>query len=126
LTVIVTGLAELEAYLTQAPAVLADTSAKAAEVTARKIKDSARRRISGRKYLPQYPASITYDLHATAGGVRAEIGPDKALPQGALGNIIEYGTSKNAPIPHLGQALEENADDLVRGLEIAVAHALGL
>ncbi|MEV4437486.1 hypothetical protein AB0K09_00465 [Streptomyces sp. NPDC049577] len=124
--IVVMGLVETEAYLAGVPARLAVTGRQAVEVTARKVKDSARQRISGHKYLPQYPRSITYEVKTTAAGVEAEIGPDKGAAQGALGNIIEYGSANNAPLPHLGPALEENADDLARGVEIAVAHALGL
>jgi hypothetical protein len=43
--------------------------------------------------------------------------------QGSLGNIIEFGTSKNAPIPHLGPALDANAADLLAGVDIAVRQA---
>lgn len=96
----------------------------AAAVTARTVQESARDRVRGHKYLPQYPNSITYDVRATPLGVEAEIGPDKDRRQGPLGNIVEYGTSNNAPIPHLGPALEENAEDFTRGVEIAIRQAL--
>ncbi|MEU7044936.1 hypothetical protein AB0A77_28310 [Streptomyces varsoviensis] len=124
--IVVEGLAETEAMLARAGVRMAVTSRQAVEVTARKVKDSARQRISGHKYLPHYPYSISYDLKISGAGVEAEIGPDKEAVQGPLGNIIEYGTSRDAPLPHLGPALEENADDLARGMEIAIAHALGL
>ena len=97
---------------------------KAVKVTSQKVRDDARSRIRGRKYLPAYPYSITYDVKVTADGVEGEIGPDKGRSQGPLGNIVEYGTSKNAPIPHLGPALDANADDLVTGIEIAVHQAM--
>jgi len=97
---------------------------KAVKVTSQKVRDDARSRIRGRKYLPAYPYSITYDVKVTADGVEGEIGPDKGKAQGPLGNIVEYGTSKNAPIPHLGPALDANADDLVAGIEIAVHQAM--
>ena len=97
---------------------------KAVKVTSQKVRDDARSRIRGRKYLPAYPYSITYDVKVTADGVEGEIGPDKGKAQGPLGNIVEYGTSKNAPIPHLGPALDTNADDLVAGIEIAVHQAM--
>lgn len=97
---------------------------KAVKVTSQKVRDDARSRIRGHKYLPAYPYSITYDVKVTAEGVEGEIGPDKGKAQGPLGNIIEYGTSKNAPIPHLGPALDANADDLVTGIEIAVHQAM--
>ncbi|MFR9796631.1 hypothetical protein ACL02U_12105 [Streptomyces sp. MS06] len=44
-----------------------------------------------------YPASISYDMRHFTGGAIAEIGPDKGRPQGALGNLLEYGSSKNPP-----------------------------
>lgn len=99
-------------------------AAKAVKVTSQKVRDDARSRIRGRKYLPAYPYSITYDVKVTAEGVEGEIGPDKGRSQGPLGNIVEYGTSKNAPIPHLGPALDANAEDLVAGIEIAVHQAM--
>lgn len=98
--------------------------AKAVKITSQKVRDDARNRIKGHKYLPAYPYSITYDIKATAEGIEGEIGPDKGLAQGPLGNIIEYGTSKNAPLPHLGPALDANAEDLVTGIEIAVHQAM--
>jgi hypothetical protein len=99
-------------------------AAKAVKVTSQKVRDDARNRIKGHKYLPAYPYSITYDVKVTDEGVEGEIGPDKGRAQGPLGNIIEYGTSKNAPLPHLGPALDANADDLVTGIEIAIHQAM--
>lgn len=73
-----------------------------------------------------YPASISFDI---LGGVRdvlrtgvveAEIGPDKAKPQGALGNILEYGTSNNAPEAHLGPALDREGPAFERALADAI------
>lgn len=52
-----------------------------------------------------YPASISYDVTAIPGGARAEIGPDKAAPQGPLGNLLEFGSSKNPPHNDGGRAL---------------------
>lgn len=77
------------------------------------IKNDAKARILaqsvrplGHRYVKQYPNSITYDLHALGSTVSAEIGPDKSKPQGPLGNILEFGTSNNAPMPHLIPAFE--------------------
>jgi HK97 gp10 family phage protein len=124
LSLIITGLQELVAALDGAPLKLRTYAAKAVEVTARTIRDDARQRISGHRYLPQYPRSITYDIKPTPGGVEAEIGPDKQLAQGALGNIIEYGTSHNAPLPHLGPALDAAGPDAEHGITTAVQDAL--
>ncbi|MEU4570724.1 hypothetical protein, partial [Micromonospora sp. NPDC023956] len=74
---------------------------------------------------PAYPYAITYDSTETPTGASADIGPDKERRQGPLGNILEYGTVKNAPIPHMGPAgaaelprFEKALDDLgVRLLE---------
>lgn len=70
------------------------------------IKTGARRRVSGLAHAPAYPNAITYDSHETPGGGWAEIGPDKDKRQGALGNILEYGTIKNAPVPHMAPEAE--------------------
>lgn len=120
----VIGLNLVVSDLESAPRKLAVNARKAVQVTAQKVRDDARSRIAGRKYLPAYPYSITYDTKVTAEGIEGEIGPDKGRAQGPLGNIIEYGTSKNAPIPHLGPALDANAEDLVAGMEIAVRQAM--
>ena len=74
------------------------------------IKNAARDSILSQSrhiFIKQYPYSISYDVSVGAGAtVTAEIGPDKDKPQGALGNLLEYGSSKNAPIPHLNPAFD--------------------
>lgn len=99
---------------------------RATEFTARGIKDSARDFAGGIAHAPHYPASITYDIddQGVGVGVAAEIGPDKDRRQGALGNILEYGTVKNPPYAHLGPALDIWTPDLTTGLEKAAADAL--
>ncbi|MFB6977689.1 hypothetical protein [Streptomyces scopuliridis] len=52
-----------------------------------------------------YPYTISYDVHPIPGGATAEIGPDKARLQGPLGNILEYGTSRQAGHNDGGRAL---------------------
>lgn len=88
------------------------------------IKKDARRRISGHVHLPHYPSSITYDLEAIPDGWQAEIGPDKRRRQGPLGNILEYGTARTAPMPHLGPAADAEAPKFARALEDAIAKVL--
>jgi hypothetical protein len=89
------------------------------------IKNAWRASASGLAHAPAYPYSITYDLDATAGSgyVAAEIGPDKDKKQGPLGNLIEFGSSKNPP--HLDGARALAAEDprLVAALEAAVEAA---
>ncbi len=69
------------------------------------VKDAAKKLISGHPRSRHYPATISYDVSTNGLEVSAEIGPDKDRQQGALGNILEFGTSNNAPLPHLGPAL---------------------
>ena len=85
---------------------------KITQVAAIKIKKGAQKRIrsaSEAGHIPGYPASITYDTTTKGVSVSAEIGPDKDRNQGPLGNVLEYGTSDTAPIPHLQPALEAEA-----------------
>lgn len=44
-----------------------------------------------------FPRSISYDRRYGVGRMSYEIGPDKSRRQGALGNLLYYGSSKNAP-----------------------------
>lgn len=107
------------------PQRLAVNVRKAVQVTSHKVRDDARSRISGHKYLPHYPRTITYDVKATAEGFEGEIGPDKSLRgQAPFGAFLEYGSVHNAPLPHLGPALDANAEDLVTGIEIAISQAI--
>lgn len=93
---------------------------------AQKVKDGAAERAGGIGHAPHYPRSISYDFIQWGRGARAEIGPDKGRTQGALGNILEYGTSKNAPIPHLGPALDAEEGPFLEALAKAEADALRL
>jgi hypothetical protein len=74
----------------------------------------ARRNIAGLAHAPHYPASITFDVDSTIAGVAVEVGPDKDRPQGALGNLLEYGSAKNPPHAHLGPALDREAPNIER------------
>lgn len=90
------------------------------------IKRDAQKRVSGLKHAPAYPRSITYDSEETARGSSAEIGPDKSRRQGALGNLIEYGSVHNPPRPHLAPALEAEAPRFLKALEDVAVKATGL
>lgn len=88
------------------------------------VKDDARRLISGHPRSRHYPATIGYDLEVNGSEICAEIGPDKDRRQGALGNILEFGTSNNAPIPHLGPALDLEEPRFGDAVADAAARAL--
>lgn len=91
---------------------VAETRA-AIEASALVVKNATRKRWSGLKHAPSLADAVTYDMH----GLSAEIGPDKDRRQGALGNILEFGTSKNPPIPALNPALVEAGPGYVEALE---------
>ncbi|MEU5442765.1 hypothetical protein [Streptomyces griseofuscus] len=64
------------------------------------------RQSSGR-HAPAYPNSVGFDFGAYGPDIfMAIIGPDKGSPQGALGNLLEYGSAKNPPHRDGGRALD--------------------
>ncbi|MFJ9012345.1 hypothetical protein [Streptomyces canus] len=64
-------------------------------------------RSSAPRHAPAYPSSIGFDLAAYGPDIwMAIIGPDKGGPQGALGNLLEYGSVKNPPHRDGGRALD--------------------
>jgi hypothetical protein len=108
-----------------AAAATAPVVGKVVEKAALNIKNDARRRAGGLAHAPAYPRSITYDaVRVTRTGAATEVGPDKDKRQGALGNILEYGTRKNAPIPHLAPAAEAEEPRFARALEELAAKAI--
>lgn len=109
----VTGLNEWVAELDRAQSKSLPAVDAVVAKGAHNIKTGAARRISGHAHAPAYPDAITYDLFHTPGTSRAEIGPDKSKRQGALGNILEFGTPKNPPIPHLVPAFGEEIPKFV-------------
>jgi hypothetical protein len=104
---------------------LADVTAVVAK-GAVNIKKDAARRISGLAHAPAYPRSIGYDLYQSLRGPSAIIGPDKSKPQGALGNLLEYGSIKNPPHPHFGPAGDAEEPKFGAALEALAVKTLGL
>lgn len=113
----VTGIGELLASLDRAQSRSVPEVEKVVSKGSLNVKQDAARRASGLKHAPAYPAAIGYDLYHGLTTVRSKIGPDKQKRQGALGNILEHGTRNNAPIPHLGPALDAEAPRYVQALE---------
>lgn len=91
------------------------------------IKTDARQRVSGLPHLPAYPRSISFDdVRITRTVVWTEVGPDKDKPQGPLGNILEYGSPKRPPIPHLGPAAEAEEPRFAKAMDELAAKAAQL
>jgi hypothetical protein len=74
-------------------------------------------RASSGRYAPHYPASIGYDLETTPVGTSAVIGPDKGSRQGPLGNILEFGTSRQGGHNDGGRALLAEEPRFVAAVE---------
>lgn len=106
----------------------AENIVKAVEVSARNVKDDWKDSAKGMAHAPAFPFSITYDLEGessmSGSSVSAEIGPDKGRKQGALGNLIEYGSSNNPPQGLGHGALQREEKGFQRGVEKAVDDSL--
>lgn len=119
-------MADLEADLTQLDQFIGQLqrgSHRAFPEAAKAVRDSARnierdwwRRWSGHPHFPALPNAVTHDVREFGHTVDAEIGPDKQRPQGPLGNLIEFGSRNNAPIPGGLPALAAEAPRLERTL----------
>jgi hypothetical protein len=67
----------------------------------------ANARSTAPKHAKHYPRSISFDVNNYGPDIiMAIIGPDKGGPQGALGNLLEYGSVKNPPHRDGGRALD--------------------
>jgi hypothetical protein len=119
-------LVELSRSLEKAIGVTSDQAAPVVTKGAVNIKADARKRVSGLRHARRYPASITFDpVRTIASRAWTEIGPDKDRPQGALGNILEFGTINNPPHPHMEPAGRAEAPRFEKALEDLAVKALG-
>ncbi|MEV8269149.1 hypothetical protein AB0P19_02305 [Microbacterium oleivorans] len=123
------ALHKLAADLGEVPRRSSKNFRQAIEVTARHVRDTARENATGMAHAPAFPYSITYDITGsgstgTGSTLDAEIGPDKARTQGALGNLIEFGSINNPPQGIMHGALQQNEADFERGIDRAVDDAL--
>lgn len=111
-------LVALTKDLERAAAIALAAAAKVVTKAAVNIKTDARQRVAGLAHAPRYPYSIGFDqVYVTRTGAQTEVGPDKDKTQGPLGNILEYGTKKNPPHPHMGPAGEAEEPKFARAME---------
>lgn len=116
---------ELEAVLVKAAlGVIKDVRA-VVEKGALNIKKDAAKRIGGLAHARAYPRSISYDMRQSLLGPTAEIGPDKSRRQGALGNLLEYGSVNNPPHPHMRPAADAELPKFAKALEDLAVKTLG-
>lgn len=78
----------------------------------------------GHPHFPAFPASISYETKALRNEISAEIGPDKDKRQGALGNILYFGTSKNPAVLDINGPLDREEPRLVKAIEDAIEDLL--
>lgn len=100
---------------------------KAVEITSLRVKRAWQQPLKGSEQLPRLPYALGYDISLArvfgTTGLHSVIGFDKNQPQGALGNISEFGTPTTTGRGFGLKALADNEDDFAKGLEIAVEQA---
>jgi len=80
---------------------------------------------TGRKHAKHYPRSIGFDIAGYGPDIwAATIGPDKGGPQGALGNLLEYGSVHNPPHNDGGRALAAELPRFSAQMELLAARGL--
>lgn len=119
------GLNMLVAELEHAAQVAPDEARQVVQKGLLNIKTDWRRRWSGHAHAPRLPQAVTYDSFVRGMQSGGEVGPDKDKPQGALGNLFEFGSVNNAPIPGGAPALEAERPRFERAMEDLPAKALG-
>lgn len=111
-----TGLDEFIADVDRALKITDREVRAVVEKGALNIKKDWARRWAGLRSAPSLAAAVSYDVSYGFGGVKAEIGPDKARRQGALGNLLEFGSVNNAPRPGGLPALDAEAPRFEKAL----------
>ena len=61
-----------------------------------------------------FSRSITYDRAMSLGEIAYEVGPDKGRTQGALGNLLYFGTSKSGGVLDVEVGLRAEAPEFER------------
>jgi hypothetical protein len=121
----ITGLDQVIQSLGQIDRHAVANISKAVEVTARHVKDDAKKNakeVLGDEVRHQ-PSTYQYEMKRPAPGiVEGWIGPVKGWKQAAI--PLEYGTPYTAPKPALEPALKDNLEDLVKGVSIATGLAV--
>jgi hypothetical protein len=127
ITVDFSEIDQLSASLGQVRANAGKYIRSAIAVTAKNIDKDWERESKGMAHAPAFPYSITYDISTFSGFgfsvIQADIGPDKDRPQGALGNLIEFGSVNNPPQGLGHGALQRNEADFEKGLSLALEDA---
>lgn len=120
-TVSTEGVKELAADLEAVPAKVQPEIAKVVKRGAVNVKKDMQRDARSGGYTKHFARSINFDMVTPT---FAEIGPDKGKIQGALGNILYFGTSNNAPKLDLEAPLYREAPKFEKALGDAAEDVL--
>ena len=116
-----TAVNRLAADLGRAGVRIVRPAAEAVAETAVEVRDTMRDDARGHATFPHFPQAITHDVR----GLSAEIGPDKQRRQGALGNLLYFGTARTGPvIEHPAAALGRQAPKIAAAAAEAAAGAV--
>lgn len=89
-----------------------------------RVRDQLRADAQGIGHAPHFPKSITDEMKPGLGVIGAEVGPDKDLRQGALGNILYFGTAKNAAVLDINGPLDREEPKLSKAAADALLELL--
>jgi hypothetical protein len=117
LSVTVSGMDEWETVLAKADADVIPRARDVVSKGALNVKEDWRERWSGLKHAPSLQYAVTYDTAEEGTRLSAEIGPDKDKRQGALGNLLEFGSVNNAPHPAGSPALDVEQPRFEKAIE---------
>lgn len=107
---------KLAADLGRIPGKMVAPMTAAVTKSGQSVRDAMRADAAGHRHAPYFPDSITAEVHTKVGQVTAEIGPDKGLRQGALGNLLYFGSSKNGPVLDINGPLDSESPALERAV----------
>lgn len=117
ISVSIQGLTELVADLDRAGRGSLTETQQVVAKGALNIKKDWAQRWTGHAHAPALGSTVTYDVSYGLGSIGAEIGPDKNIGVGPLGNIYEFGTPRNSPRPGGLPALQAEEPRFAKALE---------
>jgi hypothetical protein len=87
---------------------------------AQQIRDGMKQDFTGHAHATRIPAAVNYTIR----GLGIEVGVDKRGPQGGLGNLLAFGSSKNAAVVDHTAALRRELPSIERYLAEVAERAL--
>ena len=117
-----TDMDDLVATFGAAPGRAFTGARRVLEVAAAKIKKDMARdfEAAGGQHARHVHRAVDYQVN----GLRAEIGVNKDKPQGALGNVLAFGTVNNAPLLDIARSMRAELPHAEKALADEIAKAL--